>query len=87
MSNFTADKVQPSAVFISHTGIGRAPEHDPHTTVSRCLELHPNKRIFSKDNNGAWCELVHNNSQFLRLAGISTITFRKYFASPVTTAS
>ena len=79
-ASYTVTKVVPKAVYIVDNNDGKTSvTNDAEAVVAEILAEHPAKRIFYRDSQAQWAELVHNNSIFLRFSGISTVTFKQFF--------
>lgn len=70
-SNFSIYRIEDDAVFIVDNDIGMSVTNDAENVVEHLLNIYPNKRIFYRDTEGDWSELVHNNKEFVRFAPYS----------------
>ena len=42
--------------------------NDAEAVVNHCHKEHPGKRVIYRDSDDDWCELTHNNGDFLGFA-------------------
>ena len=81
-SSFTITTTIPGAVFLVDNDIGMSVTNDAENVVKNINFNYPNSRIFYRDTERNWDELIHNDGIFLRFAGIAPVTktkFEKYF--------
>lgn len=66
--SFTIDRITEDSVYIIDNDIGKSITNDAENVVRSFHESKLNsKRIFYKDTQGEWGELIHdNNGNFLR---------------------
>jgi hypothetical protein len=68
-SDFFITSVEESAVYLIDADRGRmSVTNDAENVVAYINKLHPNKRIFYKDSEKQWSELIHKEGNFVGYA-------------------